>query len=154
MLKHVDIYITHTVKGFVADNARYAYALIYNGVPRYGYGEIDRRITQNSIVLLSMKEALGRMRCPCEITVYMNSQYIANSFRNGSIKIWKQNGYEKAGGGKITDADRWEAFLKKCGEHVVEAVYCAHHGMTEILNTGISRKGNFEGLELKQGGIQ
>jgi len=154
MLKHVDIYITHTIKGFVADNARYAYALLYNGVPRYGYGEIGGRVTQNCIVLRAMREALGRMRCPCEITLYMNSQYIANSFRNGSTKTWKQNGYKKAVGGKITDADQWETLLKNCDEHVVEVVYCAHHGMTEILNTGISRKGNFESLELKQGGIQ
>ncbi len=83
MLKHVDIYITHTIKGFIADDARYAYALVYNGVPGYGYGEIDRRVTQNCIVLRAMREALGRMRCSCEITLYMNSQYIANSFRNG-----------------------------------------------------------------------
>ena len=34
MLKHVDIYITHTVKGFVADGASYAYALMYNGQPK------------------------------------------------------------------------------------------------------------------------
>ena len=96
MLKQVDIYITHTIRGYVADNAQYAYALIYNGVPRYGYGEIDRRITQNRIVLLSMKEALARMLCPCEITLYMNSQYIASAFHNGNAKTWKQNGYEKA----------------------------------------------------------
>lgn len=146
MLKHVDIYITHTIRGVVADNAQYAYALIYNGVPRYGYGEIDRRITQNRIVLLSMKEALARMLCPCEITLYMNSQYIASAFLNGNAKTWKQNGYEKAGGGKITDADRWEALLKKCDEHVVEVVYCSHHDLTEKLNIGIKRKGNFEGL--------
>lgn len=62
MLKHVDIYITHTVKGFVADGARYAYALIYNECPRYGYGEIRERITQNSIVLMAMKEARGRVQ--------------------------------------------------------------------------------------------
>ena len=48
MLKHVDIYITHTIKGFVADNARYAYALMYNNQVKYGYGEIQERITQNS----------------------------------------------------------------------------------------------------------
>ena len=144
MLKHVDIYITHTVKGFVADSARYAYALMYNGCPRYGYGEIRERITQNSIVLTIMKETIDRMKYPCEITFYINSQYIANAFRSGRTGTWKHNGYEKAGGGKIVDSTKWEELLTACGVHVVEVVYGEHHELTGILETGIRRGGIFE----------
>lgn len=144
MLKHVDIYITHTIRGFVADNARYAYALMYRGAPGYGYGAIDGRITQNSLLLMTMKEALDRMRYPCEVTFYMDSEYIASAFANGWTDTWRHNGYEKAGGGKITDAEKWEELLTACGLHVVKVVYSRHHEMTGILETGIRRGGVFE----------
>lgn len=144
MLKHVDIYITHTVKGFVADSARYAYALIYNECPRYGYGEVGERITQNSILLMVMKQALDRMRYPCEITIYMDSKYIASAFANAWTDTWKHNGYKKAGGGKIVDSERWEELLTACGVHVIEVVYSEHHEMAGMLETGIRRGGVFE----------
>ncbi len=144
MLKHVDIYITHTIKGFVADSACYAYALMYNNQVKYGYGEIQERITQNSIVLMIMKETLERMKYPCEIRFYIDSKYIANAFGNGWTKTWKHNGYEKAGGGKIVDSARWEELMTGCGLHVVEVVYSEHHELTGILETGIRKGGIFE----------
>lgn len=146
MLKHVDIYITHTVKGFVADSARYAYALTYRGEPKYGYGEIRERITQNSLLLMVMKEALKRMLYTCEITIYIDSQYISNAFHNGWAGTWKNNGYKKADGGKIVDASGWEELLEECGRHVVEVVCSRHHEFTKDLETIISRRGNVEGL--------
>ena len=144
MLKHVDIYITHTVKGFVADSACYAYALMYNGQAGYGYGEVRERITQNSIILMGMNEAVGRMKYPCEITFYINSRYIANAFGSGRTAAWKNNGYEKAGGGKIVDFTRWEELLTACSQHVMGVVYSERHEMTGILETGIRRGGIFE----------
>ena len=144
MLKHVDIYITHTVKGFVADGARYAYALMYNGIARYGYGQTDDRITQNSIVLRSMKEALARMRYPCEVTFHIDSQYIARAFENGWTETWRDNGYKKAGGGMIVDAPGWEDLITACGVHGVQVEYGRRHEMTGILETGIRKGGIFE----------
>ncbi|MDE6055349.1 MAG: hypothetical protein K2G55_16685 [Lachnospiraceae bacterium] len=144
MLKHVDIYITHTIKGFVSDSAQYAYALMYKGEPRYGYGEVTKRITQNSLVLMVMGEAMGRMRCSCEITIYMNSPYIANAFCNGWTETWKKNGYEKAGGGKITDSARWEELMEKCAGHIIKVEYSERHELTGLLETGIRRGGIFE----------
>lgn len=144
MLKHVDIYVTHTVKGFVADSARYAYALMYHGIPRYGYGQTDERTTQNRIVLVSMREALARMRHPCEITFHIDSQYITRAFANGWTEAWKRSGYEKAGGGKIVDSAGWEALLTACSAHVVKAEYSVRHEMAGILEAGIRRGGIFE----------
>lgn len=144
MLKHVDIYITHTIRGFVADNACYAYVLMYRGQPKYGYGEIRKRITQNSLLLMVMKEALKRILHPCEVTFYMDSEYISSAFANGWTDTWRHNGYEKAGGGKITDAEKWKELLTACGLHVVKVVYSRHHEMTGILETGIRRGGVFE----------
>lgn len=141
MLKHVDIYITHTIKGFVADSARYAYALTYKGETRYGYGGVSKRITQNSLVLMAMKEALGRMRHPCEIVFHIDSVYIASAFRNGWTETWKRNGYEKAGGGKIVDSVRWEELLAACGIHVVEVISGEHHDKTDKLEDIIRRGG-------------
>ena len=146
MLKQVDIYITHTIKGFVADNACYAYALTYKGKPKYGYGEIRKRITQNSLLLMVMNEALKRMLCSCEITIHIDSPYIASAFLNGWTETWKDNGYEKAAGGKIVDASGWEKLMEECGKHIVKVAYSTHHELTEKLETGIRRHGDFEGL--------
>ena len=146
MLKHVDIYITHTIKGFVADNACYAYALTYRGKPKYGYGEVRERITQNSLLLMVMKEALKRMLHSCEVTIYIDSPYISNAFHNGWTETWKDNGYEKAAGGKIVDASNWEKLLEECSKHVVKVVCSAHHELTEKLEIGMGRHGDFEGL--------
>lgn len=144
MMKHVDIYVTHTVKGLVADSAQYAYALMYKGQPRYGYDEVNKRITQNSIVLTAMKEAIARMNCACEITFHIDSQYIVNSFKNGNTDRWIKNGCRKANGSEIVDFTKWDELLKECQKHLVEVVYSEEHEMTGILKTGIRKGGVFE----------
>lgn len=143
-LKHVDIYITHTVKGFVSDSAYYAYALVYKALPRYGYGVINQRVTQNSLLLTCMTETLSRMRYPCEITFYINSKYIANMFKSGRTQEWRRTGYKKADGNLVIDAPKWEVLLGNCEAHLIDIIYSSQHAFTEILNNGIERGEIFE----------
>lgn len=143
-LRHVDLYITHTIKGMLADSARYGYVLAYlkrNGElgTKEGYKSINERITTNSIVLSAMEEALKRLTEAVEINIYINSQYIVNMFKTGNVDKWKNNGFKSTKDKEIVDFPKWEAVLGLCEKHVVTVEYVPSHEFTCYLENEMKK---------------
>ena len=107
-MKHVDIYITHNVRGFKTEHGTYGYTLAFQKQD----GELKTledyasvgETTQNGIILTALEKALGRMNTSCEITIYEDSKYIANMFAMGQLKTWYLNDFCNAQGKKVVDA--------------------------------------------------
>ena len=121
-LRHVDIYITHNIRGFKSKNGKYGYILAYtkkNGDlgRREGYGNIGET-TQNSIILTAMEEALSRMTESVDITIYQDSMYISNMFVSGTIERWRENGFVGAQNKKIVDFTKWERVSELCEKRI------------------------------------
>ena len=143
-LKHVDIYITHNVRGFRTEHGTYGYILAF----RNKEGELRKiedyasvgEVTQNSIVLTALVKALERMRESCEITIYEDSRYISNMFAMGQLKTWYLNDFCNAQGKKIVDADKWKKVEELCRQHVVTVEYYTRHQFTDHMMDEIKQK--------------
>lgn len=143
-LKHVDIYITHNVRGFKTEHGTYGYTLAFQKQD----GEIKTiedyasvgEITQNGIILTALEKALGRMNTSCEITIYEDSKYIANMFAMGQLKIWYINDFCNAQGKKVVDADKWRRIEELCRQHIVTVEFYTHHEFTDQMKYEIEKR--------------
>ena len=142
-LRHVDIYITHNIRGFKSKNGKYGYILAYtkkNGDLKTleDYGSTGET-TQNSIILTAMEKALSRMTESADITIYQDSMYISNMFASGTIDKWKVNGFLNAKNEKIVDFTKWESVSELCGKHVVKVEHYVHHSFTDYIIRELSK---------------
>lgn len=143
-LKHVDLYITHNVRGFKTEHGTYGYTLAFQKQD----GELKTiedyasvgETTQNSIILTALKKALSRMNTSCEITIYEDSKYIANMFLMGQLKTWYLNDFCNAKGKKVVDADKWQEIEKLCRQHVVTVEFYTHHAFTDHMQYEIRKR--------------
>lgn len=143
-LKHVDIYITHNVRGFKTEHGTYGYTLAFQKQD----GELKTiedyasvgETTQNGIILTALEKALGRMTTGCEIVIYEDSKYIANMFSMGQLNTWKNNDFCNAKGRKIVDAGKWKEIEKLSRPHIVTVEYYTHHAFTDHMRYEIRKK--------------
>lgn len=143
-MKHVDIYITHNVRGFKTEHGTYGYTLAFQKQD----GELKTledyasvgEITQNGIILTAMEKALGRMNTSCEITIYEDSKYIANMFAMGQLKTWYLNDFCNAQGKKVVDADKWRRIEELCRQHIVTVEFYTHHEFTDQMKYEIEKR--------------
>lgn len=142
-LRHVDIYITHNIRGLRSKKGIYGYMMTYkkkNGDlgKRKDYGIVGET-TQNSIILTAMEKALSRMTEAAEITIYQDSKYIYNMFDSKTVDKWKKNGFVNAKNGKIVDFTKWERVLELCDKHAIKIEYYMHHSFTDDLTREITK---------------
>ena len=143
-LKHVDIYITHNVRGFKTDHGTYGYTLAFqkqDGELKtiQDYASVGET-TQNGIILTALEKALGRMNTSCEITIYEDSKYIANMFAMGQLKTWYLNDFCNAQGKKVVDADKWRRIEELCRQHIVTVEFYTHHEFTDQIKYEIEKR--------------
>lgn len=71
----------------------------WGAVLRYGEHEAemsggDANTTNNRMELTAVISAVERLKEPCDIKIYTDSQYVANAFLKGWIWNWKRNGWK------------------------------------------------------------
>lgn len=142
--KKVDIYITHNVRiGVRTKQGAYGYMLTFqkqNGEleKRTGYG-MTGEITQNSIILTALEDALSRLTMPCDLTVYMDSIYISNMYKKSQLDSWYSRDFCHARTGKIQDADKWKRIEEQSRMHDIHSEYYIHHAYTDDLKKEIEQ---------------
>ena len=147
-LRHVDIYITHNIRGFRSKKGMYGYTLEYtkrnNDLKTIqDYGSVGET-TQNSIILTALEKALSRMTEAAEITVYQDSKYIANMFESNMPERWSRNGFINAKNEKIVDSEKWEKVSELCRRHVIKVEYYTHHEFSDVMAYEIGKRSGGE----------
>lgn len=142
--KKVDIYITHNVRiGVRTKQGAYGYMLTFQKQSgelekRTGYG-MTGEITQNSIILTALEDALSRLTMPCDLTVYMDSIYISNMYRKSQLDSWYSRDFCHVRTGKIQDADKWKRIEELSRMHDIQSEYYTHHAYTDDLKKEIEQ---------------
>ncbi len=54
-----------------------------------------RRTTNNRMELMAAISALEKLKTPCDVTLYTDSRYVADSINLGWAKRWRANGWRK-----------------------------------------------------------
>ena len=86
----------------------------------------EKETTNNRMELLGAITALQSLREPCQVTLYTDSQYLANAINLGWLRGWKQKGWRRKEG-ELKNADLWQTLDALLQTHKVQFVWVKGH---------------------------
>jgi ribonuclease HI len=89
-----------------------------------------RLTTNNRMEITAAIVALETLKRKCEVTIYTDSQYLANSISLGWAKKWRANGWRRNKNEPAINPDLWETLLTLCEQHEVTFVWVKGHAGT------------------------
>ena len=81
-----------------------------------------------------MIAGLQQLKQPCEVTVYSDSAYTVNAFKEGWLSGWIRSGWKKADGKPVMNADLWKKLYELVSVHKVTFVKVKGHTDNELNN--------------------
>lgn len=124
-MTHVDIYTDGACKGNPGPGG-WAAILLCNQHSKTISG-CDPDTTNNKMELQAVIRGLAALNRPCEVTIYTDSQYIANAINLGWLNHWKSSGWHTASGKRVKNVGYWKNLLKFLDIHQVEFVWVKGH---------------------------
>lgn len=82
--------------------------------------------TNNRMELLGAITALQSLREPCQVSLYTDSQYLANAINLGWLRGWKQKGWRRKDG-ELKNADLWQTLDGLLQTHKVQFFWVKGH---------------------------
>ena len=90
-------------------------ATITKGIHQHG-------LTQNGTTLEALQEAIERITCPCEITLYTDCTYLISALNNDWLSKWEANGWKNSKGEPICDVATWQELAPELHKHRIRAM--------------------------------
>ena len=79
----------------------------------------EKDTTNNRMELMSVIQALGALKRPCEITLHTDSQYVLKGITEW-ISGWKAKGWKTASKAPVKNVDLWQALDTAQSTHKIE----------------------------------
>lgn len=121
-MQEVNIYVQATAKGpAIRKKAAYVYIIQLTSDKEYirkGEGVMEN-VTENQIVLTAIIKALMRFSQKCTIRINTECEHVLNSCRNGWPHQWEKNGWKKATGKEVKNADLWQQYINVSKGHAI-----------------------------------
>ncbi len=86
-----------------------------------------RRTTNNRMEMMAIIHALELLKERCRVTLYTDSQYIAESINNGWVHRWQKNGWRRSRKDKALNSDLWTRILALFEKHQVAVKWVRGH---------------------------
>ena len=83
--------------------------------------------TNNRMELMAVIVGLKALKRPCDVTIYTDSQYVANGITKGWADSWRKNGWRKADKKPAQNPDLWEILLDELSKHKYRIVWLKGH---------------------------
>ena len=83
--------------------------------------------TNNRMELSAVIEAFKRLKEPCAVTLYSDSQYVCNGISKGWAKSWKKNGWRKSDKSPALNPELWDELLTLIEPHHLTVVWVKGH---------------------------
>lgn len=109
----------------------------YGAVLRFtdGQGRIHQRelsqgyfrTTNNRMELMGAIAALEALKCPCEVTLQSDSQYVVKAFNDHWVDGWLKRGWKNAQKQSVKNVDLWKRLLAAKEGHEVAFVWVKGH---------------------------
>ena len=87
----------------------------------------DANTTNNRMELSAVIEAFKRLKEPCAVTLYSDSQYVCNGISKGWAKSWKKNGWRKSDKSPALNPELWDELLTLIEPHHLTVVWVKGH---------------------------
>lgn len=124
-LKQVTIYTDGGCSGNPGPGG-YGVVLLY-GEKRREMSAGYRRTTNNRMEIMAAIAGLETLRYRCAVTVYTDSQYLANSIMQGWAARWRANGWRRNKTEMAVNPDLWARLLDLCAQHDVRFAWVKGH---------------------------
>lgn len=83
--------------------------------------------TNNRMELLGVIAGFEVLKCPCQVTVYSDSQYVVNAFNQHWVDGWLKRGWKNAQKQPVKNVDLWKRLLAAKASHDVSFVWVKGH---------------------------
>lgn len=104
----------------------YAAIVCYKGIKKelsQGY----RRTTNNRMEMMGAIASLSALKERCSVTIYTDSQYLADGISKGWAIKWRQRGWIKSNKERALNVDLWSKLLDLLEYHQVEFKWLRGH---------------------------
>lgn len=85
------------------------------------------KTTNNRMELMAAIAGLEALKCPCEVQLYSDSQYLCNAFNNHWIEGWVKKGWKRGKNEPVKNRDLWERLLAAKSPHNVTFIWVKGH---------------------------
>ena len=124
-LKHVTIYTDGACLGNPGPGG-YGVVLLHDAHRKELSGGF-RLSTNNRMEIMAVIVGLRALKHKCAVTLYTDSQYVADSIMKGWAQRWRAHGWMKNKKEKALNPDLWEQLLELCAHHQVKFVWVRGH---------------------------
>jgi len=94
----------------------------------------EAHTTNNRMELTAAIKALEALKEPCKVSLYSDSAYLVNTFKQNWLEKWQRNGWKTSNKGPVENQDLWKQLLELTGKHTVEWVKVKGHSDNEYNN--------------------
>ena len=122
----VNIYIESNVKGFRRQSGWYGAVIEFirrNGEPETRDIFEKMEATGNNIMLTALLESLKILNKECDVTVFMDSDYVRKNIEQGTIRQWKMNGWKTAKNEPVANMQEWQQMEEQLQKHKLSFSY-------------------------------
>lgn len=133
-IKTVNLYIDTSVRG--PQRKKGAYGFILETITAEGPATLSKitkleETTEHQSLCLAIREALQRIKKPCQVVVHTQSEYIVAAIKFW-LQTWKYSDWLNAKGKEVADADSWQEIASRY-EIELDAVIDITHQYKEWL---------------------
>ena len=95
-------------------------AILLYGEKKLELSGYELHTTNNRMELLAPIQALARLKEPCEVSVYSDSAYLVNAFRQHWLDNWQRKNWVKSDKKPVENQDLWKQLLEYTAIHRVQ----------------------------------
>lgn len=122
-------------------------AILVAGETRREISGYEPQTTNNRMEMRAALEALGRLREPCEVELYTDSQYLRTGMREWLAK-WKRNNWRTSDRKPVKNEDLWRLLDEAAQRHTIHWHWVRGHDghpenerCDELANAAITERG-------------
>ena len=132
MMKEIELYTDGACSGNPGAGG-YGAILIYRGVEREISGG-EPSTTNNRMEIFAVIAGLRCLKERCKVNIYSDSAYTVNAFNQRWIFNWMKNGWKKADGKPVLNAELWRQLYELTQQHEVKFIKVKGHADNEYNN--------------------
>ena len=117
----------------ILDHGGWGAVLLY-GDSKKEISGFNKNTTNNIMEITAVLEAVKILKFPCEITIYSDSAYVVNCFKQKWIYNWKKNNWKTSDKKPVKNKELWEELYNELQKHKFEFVKVKGHSDNELNN--------------------
>lgn len=83
--------------------------------------------TNNRMELTAVIEGIKKLKSPCDISIYSDSQYVCNAINKGWLFGWQKKGWVNSAKEPVKNIDLWKLYISVAQPHSIKFINVKGH---------------------------